>query len=735
MNLDVLTCCWDEIGLATTHAAKDPIPSVRVENGIVVEMDGKSREEFDSIDLFIADHGIDVGICEQAMRIPSMEFAKMLVDIHVSREELVRLAQGMTPAKLTEVIAAMNIVEIMMAQMKMRGREFPANQAHITNHKDNPVLMAADAAEAALRGFYELETTCIVGRYAPMNSLAVLVGSQAGRAGVLTQCAMEEAVELNLGMLGLTSYAETISFYGTEQVFTDGDDTPWSKAFLAAAYASRGMKMRASSGSGSEALMGQSESKSMLYLEIRCIWLIKASGIQGIQNGSIDAIGLSSSLPGGLKMVAGENMVVSLLGMEVASGNDSWFTSSDMRRAAKYLVSLFPGTDFITSGYSGTPNEDNSFGGSNMDTDDYDDYCMIQRDYLADGALTPVEEQAVIAVRRRGAQALQAVFESLDFAPITDEEIEAAVYAYSSKDIIDRDPQSDMKCAQRILEERISGIDIARILKEAGFEKESAGIFEMVRQRIAGDYLQTSAVFDRDFSVCSALNCANHYSGPGTGYRMGEERQAQISNMRTQMSAEDILRDSTSDLGEEDMEVTEVGRAGQGTVKNEVVVIVSPTFGDRQKKTLSQVTHLSVLNEILAGLEEEGVHARFVKCYESSDLGYIASMGSKMSGSGISIGIQSKGTAVIHQRDLPPLSNLELFSQAPLIDRDTYREIGKSAGKYAKEDVPTPIRARVDPTARRYFVKAMLLHHDDTACVDQAKGCVEFHYRKKVQGS
>ncbi|VDR28276.1 Propanediol dehydratase medium subunit [Raoultella terrigena] len=32
-----------------------------------------------------------------------------------------------------------------------------------------------------------------------------------------------------------------------------------------------------------------------------------------------------------------------------------------------------------------------------------------------------------------------------------------------------------------------------------------------------------------------------------------------------------------------------------------------------------------------------------------------------LSGSGIGIGIQSKGTTVIHQRDLLPLSNLELF--------------------------------------------------------------------------
>ena len=38
-------------------------------------------------------------------------------------------------------------------------------------------------SEAALRGFSELETTVGVTRYAPLNALALLIGSQAGRGG------------------------------------------------------------------------------------------------------------------------------------------------------------------------------------------------------------------------------------------------------------------------------------------------------------------------------------------------------------------------------------------------------------------------------------------------------------------------------------------------------------------------------------------------------------------------
>ncbi len=98
---------------------------------------------------------------------------------------------------------------------------------------------------------------------APSNAVACLIGAAFGADGVLIQCSVEEATELELGMRGLTSYAETVSLYGTEQVFTDGDDTPWSKAFLTSAYASRGMKLRVSSGAGAEVLMAGAERRSM----------------------------------------------------------------------------------------------------------------------------------------------------------------------------------------------------------------------------------------------------------------------------------------------------------------------------------------------------------------------------------------------------------------------------------------------------------------------------------------
>ncbi len=46
----------------------------------------------------------------------------MLVDIHVSREEIIAITTAITPAKAVEVMAQMNVVEMMMALQKMRAR-------------------------------------------------------------------------------------------------------------------------------------------------------------------------------------------------------------------------------------------------------------------------------------------------------------------------------------------------------------------------------------------------------------------------------------------------------------------------------------------------------------------------------------------------------------------------------------------------------------------------------------
>ncbi|MFW5897444.1 MAG: propanediol/glycerol family dehydratase large subunit [Halanaerobium sp.] len=531
---------WPEAGLVAMEGPEDPKPSVKIKDGKIVELDGKKREDFDMLDQFIADHTLDVDIIEDVMAQDSRELAHKIVDVNFSRDEIKKLGLGMTPAKMVEVVGHMNVVEMMFAVQKMRARKTPSNQCHVTNVKDHPALLAADAAEAALRGFDELETTVGIVRYAPSNAISIMVGAQTGRGGVLTQCAVEEAMELEMGMRGFTAYAETVSVYGTEQVFVDGDDTPWSKSFLASAYASRGLKMRYTSGTGSEAEMGFADGKSMLYLEARCLYMTKGAGVQGIQNGSISCVGVPGAVPSGVRAILAENLIAMLLDLECASGNDQTFTHSRTRRTARMLMQFLPGTDFIFSGYSAVPNYDNMFAGSTHDVDDYDDYLILQRDLKVNGGLVPVDEEDVIKIRNKGAKALQAVFKELGMPDITDEEVEAATYAHGSKDMPDRDVREDFRGIEDMLNRGTTGVAIVQALEKNGFNDVAENFFNLLKQRIAGDYLHTAAIFDENFHCISAVNDQNDYAGPGTGYRVPDELWEKLKDVRFARDPEDI---------------------------------------------------------------------------------------------------------------------------------------------------------------------------------------------------
>ncbi|EFV00930.1 dehydratase large subunit [Pseudoramibacter alactolyticus ATCC 23263] len=522
---------WPEVGLIAMNSDLDPKPSIKVENGVIVEMDGKTRDEFDMLDQFIADYAIHIDDAEEAMKVDSLTIANMLVDINIARKDIIKITTAVTPAKMTEVLGHMSVLEMMMAQNKMRARLMPSNQCHVTNVKDNMVQIAADAAEAAIRGFDEMETTVGVARYAPFNALGIMIGANVGRPGILTQCAVEEATELDLGMRGYTAYAETISVYGTEPVFMDGDDTPYSKAFLASCYASRGLKMRFTSGSGSEVQMGYAEGHSMLYLEARCLYVTRGAGVQGTQNGSVSCVGVPAAVPGGIREILAENLLAACLDLECASSNDQTFTHSDLRRVARSLMQMIPGTDYICSGYSSTPNYDNMFAGSNWDAEDYDDWNVIQRDLKIDAGLQPVDEDTVVAARAKAARAIQGMFKELGLTEITDAEVEAATYAHGSQDMPDRDVVADLKAVDDLLGRGATAVDFIKALDRAGFHDVAESVFNIQFQKCAGDYLHTASKLSEDWEVISAVNYKNDYHGVGTGYQISAERWKEISDI------------------------------------------------------------------------------------------------------------------------------------------------------------------------------------------------------------
>ncbi len=67
VNLDGFAVPDAGLGLVAFDSPADPVPSLVIENGRVVELDGRPRADFDVIDAFIATHGIDLDTAPEAI--------------------------------------------------------------------------------------------------------------------------------------------------------------------------------------------------------------------------------------------------------------------------------------------------------------------------------------------------------------------------------------------------------------------------------------------------------------------------------------------------------------------------------------------------------------------------------------------------------------------------------------------------------------------------------------------
>lgn len=721
LRLDKFAVEDPENGFSAFAGAADPKPTLSLSDGKVTSMDGVAAEDFDLIDAFIATYHIEPDIAEEAMAIPSGQLARMLVDMNVPRTELTRLARGLTPAKLAETVAQMNAMEIAFAYSKMRARQTPGNQAHVTNAKDDPLQLAADAAIAVALGFDEIETTMRVARNSWSNALACCVGSAVGRAGTLFQCSSEEAEELEIGMAGFTSYAETVSVYGTESAFVDGDDTPWSKAWLAAAYASRGIKMRCTSGAAAELLMGFHEAKSLLYLEARCLCLQRGMGAQGTQNGGIDGAPLASSVPGGVREILAENLVAVWLDLECASGNDARHSESDMRVAAKVLPYLIGGSDLICSGFGSILKYDNSFNPSSFNGEELEEFLVLQRDFEADGGLTAVEDGRALDLRRRAIDALSFVLKDLRLADATEMMKRSVAVASGSNDTDSFAPRDVALISDKIRDDAITVLDVIRSLHRGGFADEAQNLLFLVKLRVSGDYLQTSAIV-RDGRVISAINDPNDYNGPGSGYRLTDQRRQELAAIRDVLNREEVLRaEAVSEMSEARLiRYQSMGAAKPGTAATEIVVGVSPGFGTKIFRTLAGHRLSAVLQALKIGIERGGGSLRLVRFWHTADTSFLGLSAARLSGSGVGIGLQSKGTAVIHHKDRLPHNNLELFSNAPITTLAHYEQMGFNATVYAGNDLPDPVVVPTQGEAlgARFHARVALTYAIETAMTE-----------------
>jgi propanediol dehydratase large subunit len=132
VNLDGFSVANPDLGLVAMHSPFDPEPSLVVADGVVVELDGKSVDDFDVIDEFIALYGLDLQVAEEAMAMDDQALARLIVDFNVPRGEVVRLVGGITPAKLARVVALLSPVEMQMAMTRMRARRTPRSSMPIS---------------------------------------------------------------------------------------------------------------------------------------------------------------------------------------------------------------------------------------------------------------------------------------------------------------------------------------------------------------------------------------------------------------------------------------------------------------------------------------------------------------------------------------------------------------------------------------------------------------------------
>jgi hypothetical protein len=469
--------------------------------------------------------------------------------------------------------------------------------------------------------------------------------------------------------------------------------------------------------------MGHAQGFSMLYLEARCVSVVRAAGAQGVQNGSISCVALVLSVPGGTRAILAENVLAAWLDLEVASGNDAVASHSAIRKTAKLMGQFLPGTDFVTSGYSVMPRHDNTFGGGNYDADDLDEWLTIQRDWQVDAGIEPVAEEELVRVRERAARAVQAVFAELGLPPVTEREVEAATTGYDSADLPDRDRAADVEAADALLARGVSGVDVALALERRGFEDVAEAVFAMQRQRVAADYLQTSAVIDPDGRVRSAVNDPNDYRGPGTGYRLEGERWRLLQSLPHVVDPETVgAPDNVSRAGS----LAERGPAAVGDDPAEVVVAVGPAFGAELSETINGLSHGGVVAAICDGIRAEGATPRVVRVRRVADVAFVAHDAARLSGSSIGLGVQSKGTAVIHRADLEPLDNLELFGMSPLYSLESYRAMGRNAAGYALGRRVGPVPTELDNYARaKLIVRTTLLHAREARAVVPGASAVE----------
>jgi propanediol dehydratase large subunit len=233
----------------------------------------------------------------------------------------------------------------------------------------------------------------------------------------------------------------------------------------------------------------------------------------------------------------------------------------------------------------------------------------------------------------------------------------------------------------------------------------------------------------RDGCVISAINDPNDYAGPGSGYRLSSDRRREIMGIRDVLDQKEVLR-SEAQHGPD--EVTRISYAdrGEATVSSDdsdVVIGISPAFGVKLFQTTAGHRLSDVLRGMTAAISARGLRPRIVRFKHTADTSFLGLSAARLAGSGVGIGLQAKGTAVIHQKDRLPHNNLELFSNAPITALEHYRKMGANAAAYALGEMPEPVVVpmRGQAMGSRYHARVAMIYAIETEMTREGAAPVE----------
>jgi propanediol dehydratase large subunit len=195
------------------------------------------------------------------------------------------------------------------------------------------------------------------------------------------------------------------------------------------------------------------------------------------------------------------------------------------------------------------------------------------------------------------------------------------------------------------------------------------------------------------------------------------------------LDQKEVLRSEAQHQSQEarNIDYRELGEASTSNDAKDVVIGISPAFGLKLFQTTAGHKLSDVLSVMMDEIKKRGLKPRIVRFRHTADTSFLGLSAARLAGSGVGIGIQAKGTAVIHQKDRLPHHNLELFSNAPITRLEHYRGLGANAAAYALGEMPEPVvvPTRGEAMGSRYHARVAMIYAIETAMTSDGAAPIE----------